>query len=118
MNGAISRKRFYMPFNGQRLRTVRKLRRLRQVDLATRIGMKQYRISEYENDKAEPMANALGEMAIALQCSTDYLLGISNDIEVNDLSGPEKDLIRRLRAGDPNVFRDAFTATINNHLSE
>lgn len=109
-----------MPFMGQRLRNVRKARHLTQKELAKRLNIKQNRISEYENNKAEPVATTLSEIAEELKCSADFLLGLKTHEQVDDLSDFERDHIRRLRlADDPDaVLASSVQSLINNRSSD
>jgi len=65
---------------GLRLRSRRRQLGLSQEELAAKLGMRTASISRYEQGVYHEMAFArLREIARALQTSTDFLLGLSND---------------------------------------
>ena len=67
---------------GDRLARVRGVRRMSQQDLATRTGLKVQNISRIETDQREHVrSDTLCRLAEALRCSTDYLVGRSDEIE-------------------------------------
>ena len=112
------RKRGTMPFMGNRMRDLRKSKHLTQVDLAKALKIKQRRISEYETGKAEPIATTLAEIVTALECSADFLLGITNTTEINDLSSDERDFVHALRRStDPEATRIAILHSLINNIS-
>lgn len=57
-----------------------------QEDFANMIGISTGALSKYRNGKGFPQANALYKMAKNFNCSTDYLLGLSN------LKSPKEDI--------------------------
>lgn len=59
-----------------------------QQDLAKKVGIPYQRIQDHERGKSKPKADRLGLIADALECSADYLLGLSN---APDQYGPEID---------------------------
>jgi transcriptional regulator with XRE-family HTH domain len=63
-----------VPFDPERLRRVRELKKLKQTDLAKGVGATQTRISECEKDGL-PSLELLEKFANALDCTTDFLLG-------------------------------------------
>jgi transcriptional regulator with XRE-family HTH domain len=52
---------------------------LSQADVATRMGGKASleQVSHYEHERRSPGAQAIVDLARALECSTDYLLGVT-----------------------------------------
>lgn len=64
---------------GQRLKDRRKNCGLLQKELAEMVGISNRNISSYESDDREPDYYILVKIAKALDCSTDYLLGIVNE---------------------------------------
>lgn len=66
-------------FDGSRLRTRRKQRHLTQRQLAIALGVSQATICEYETGKSSPSLETLSNIAVILNTSTDYLLGLTND---------------------------------------
>lgn len=63
---------------GQRIARLRKERGYTQNDLAERIGTIQALVSDYERDKLRLNAEMAVRFAIALEVSTDELLGLHN----------------------------------------
>ena len=85
---------------GARIRKMRKARGLTQAQLAKKVGgTDQGRISEWESDKTEMMLSSLRAVAEALGCSTDYLLGISDEPLVAGEAARRLDDIRRIVEG-------------------
>lgn len=65
---------------GQRVRTVRRKRDMRQTDLATQAGMSVMTISRLEQGDAKQVyAQTVREVARALAVSADYLLGLTDE---------------------------------------
>lgn len=62
-----------------RIKELRKKRKITQIRLSTEIEVSQETISAYENDKAEPKLDKLVKIADFLNTSTDYLLGRTDD---------------------------------------
>lgn len=71
---------------GQLLKTLRKDRGLNLVDVekATTIGKSS--ISEYENNKVSPSVENLKILAEFYEVSTDYILGIEKEYEIEHLA--------------------------------
>ena len=65
---------------GARIASVRALRKMRQSDLATAVGASTQTVSNWETGQRVPRADMLRELCIALHCSSDYLLGLSDTI--------------------------------------
>lgn len=61
---------------------------LTQADLALRAGISQTQISKYELGQNEPTAYAILALAKALNTSSDWMLGLTD--EVNELRGDEE----------------------------
>jgi len=68
-----------------RLKQRRQQLGLTQAGLAALSDVSQTQISKYELGENEPTAHALSQLARALNTSTDWLLGLTD--EVNELSG-------------------------------
>jgi transcriptional regulator with XRE-family HTH domain len=64
---------------GNRIRLERTLRRLTQKDLAVQAGLSVTALSEIEHDRADPKSLHLLAPANALDMTTDYLLGRTED---------------------------------------
>ncbi len=67
----------YMEYMG-RLKQLRKEKHISQIRLSIEIGVAQETISAYERGKALPTLENLKKIAIYLNTSTDYLLGLTN----------------------------------------
>lgn len=70
-----------------RLKQMRKEKGLTQEELAIKLGLGQSAINNYENTNREPEYSLLVKLADVLECSTDYLLGKSDNKDVNILEG-------------------------------
>jgi transcriptional regulator with XRE-family HTH domain len=64
----------------KRLKEVRELRGLNQVDLANKAGLQPTAISHFETGGRAPSFDNLRRLADALNVSTDYLIGRSDDL--------------------------------------
>ncbi len=71
---------------GNKLRQLRKDRKLTQQQLAELIGVKNSVISFYEVGERTPSPDVLRKLALALHVSTDFLLGIERTATL-DASG-------------------------------
>lgn len=64
---------------GKRIASVRKQRHLKQVDLGAAIGVTDQTISNWEVGLRTPRSDLLYRLCVELNCSADYILGITND---------------------------------------
>ena len=64
---------------GERLRELRKEKRLKQEDIAAVIGVNKSAISYYETDRYEPSDKIKVELAKFFNTSLDYLMGIVDE---------------------------------------
>ena len=64
-----------------RLREAREIRKHSQITLGRLAGCGQEKISFYETGKSKPQYQTLVRLADALQVSTDYLLGRTDEME-------------------------------------
>ena len=64
---------------GKRIATVRRLRNMKQVDLGAAIGVTDQTISNWEVGLRTPRADLLSKLCVELQCSADYILGITDE---------------------------------------
>ena len=62
----------------ERLKELRKKKKLTQKELASRIEETQGKIAKWENSQLEPNAEKLKKLAWELETTTDYLLGVTN----------------------------------------
>jgi transcriptional regulator with XRE-family HTH domain len=75
-----------MTFGG-RVKALRLRRRLGQRELAERAGLRQSHLSQIEAGiRANPQAHVVVALAHALDCSTDFLLGMYEQQEVSRVS--------------------------------
>lgn len=102
---------------GQRIRDLRKQKRMSQTELAKSAGVSQTTVTAWETGKAEPSSSAVANLADIFNVTTDYLLGRPNkqetkkdDVELSDddvimtwrgkpLSDEDRELIRRIMNG-------------------
>lgn len=102
---------------GQRIRDLRKQKRMSQTELAKSAGVSQTTVTSWETGKAEPSSSAVARLADIFNVTTDYLLGRPNkqetkkdDVELSDddvimtwrgkpLSDEDRELIRRIMNG-------------------
>ena len=108
---------------GQRIRDLRKQKRMPQTELAKSAGVSQTTVTAWETGKAEPSSSAVAKLADIFNVTTDYLLGRPNkqetkkdDVELSDddvimtwrgklLSDEDRELIRRIMNGKYEVLR-------------
>jgi transcriptional regulator with XRE-family HTH domain len=64
---------------GERLRILRDRQHITRLELAHLAGMSSRTIGRYERDEKEPVAHKLGRLALALNTTTDYLVGLRDD---------------------------------------
>lgn len=67
-------------FFGERLKSVRKNKRLTQLGLATRLDVSKGTVSAYEQGLSYPSIETLVKICDILDTSSDYLLGRSDDL--------------------------------------
>jgi transcriptional regulator with XRE-family HTH domain len=70
---------FVMGFDGKRLGQLRKLKGLTQKELANKLNKAKSTVSGYEINNSEPDTNTLVKMALLLETTTDYLLGLADE---------------------------------------
>lgn len=80
----------------QRIRELRKLRLMSQVELADKLGVTKQSISNWENDNIQPSIDMLVKIADYFGVSTDYLLG-KDSSEVLDVSDLPPKFVTHLR---------------------
>ena len=66
---------------GKRIARIRKSKGLTQEQLAKKMGIKRSRLSKYEIDRIHLLDVIVVKFAIALDVSTDYLLGLKDEPE-------------------------------------
>ena len=65
-----------LPFIGRRIQRARESHSWTQAQLAVATGLQPAAVSHFETGQRMPNARNLRKLAIALNCSADYLLGI------------------------------------------
>lgn len=65
---------------GVRIASMRGYRRMSQEQLGKRVGVTKQTISGWENERRVPDADAIVKLCAALDCSANYLLGLSDNI--------------------------------------
>ena len=75
---------------GYRISKARRYKNMNQKELASKANIPEGSLSRYENDIREPKAGALVQIADALEVSTDYLLGLADEMEVQNNSLADK----------------------------
>lgn len=63
----------------QRIKELRQEKGLSQIQLAKSVGCSQSMIVRWEKEECEPTASLIVNLAQTFNCSSDYLLGITND---------------------------------------
>lgn len=83
---------------GERLKKLRKEKRLTQKQLASMIGVQHSIISFYEVGDRIPSVEIIIKLSSVLHVSSDYLLGIEKRevIDISGLSAEDKKLIRSM----------------------
>lgn len=71
-----------------RLKAARELRKVSQGELATRAGLPPTSISHFEAGSRKPSFDNLRRLAKALEVTTDFLLGLSDEPEMSAASDP------------------------------
>lgn len=98
---------------GNRVKRLRTARGLTQSELAERIGSSQKQIWKYETDQNEPTLSVVLRLAIALDTSSDYLIGMTDNPERSmrdqrDLSEKERSIVKAVRSGDIELVLKAY----------
>jgi transcriptional regulator with XRE-family HTH domain len=92
-----------MSFLTTRLKEMRNKAGYTQEELAARLGMGIRQIYRYEAGENEPTADVVSRLAKELQCTSDYLLGLSDNplptMSIDDLSADETKLLIAYRRG-------------------
>lgn len=67
----------------ERLKAARDLRKMNQSDLAAKAGLPATSISHFEAGARKPSFDNLRRLAVALEVTTDYLLGLVDNPELS-----------------------------------
>lgn len=91
---------------GARIHQRRRLFDLSQEDLGEAIGTSQKQVSKYERNQNDPTADVLMKIAVALDTTTDWLVGLTDNPErplniAGDLDDMEREIIQLVRARKP-----------------
>ncbi len=63
-----------------RLKDIREDNDMKQIDLAEKLHIKQNTLSQYENGLRETPLDLLVQVALIFNTSTDYILGLTDEI--------------------------------------
>ena len=96
---------------GNRIKQLRESLGLSQEELASVAGISQRQISYYENGKNKPTAEIINRLSNALNTTSDYLLGMTDNLnreihDESDLSGEELRIIEIIRHVKPEKRRE------------
>lgn len=104
---------------GERLRWARMKRRYTQEQLYELSGVSVQDINRYENDKSGIKADKLKLLAAALNVSSDYLLGLTDNPTPPDLASSlsmlEAEVITKMRKEEYLDVIQTMTDKIRNH---
>lgn len=102
----------------KRLRVARELRKLNQAELAERAGFQPAAISHFETGVRKPSFDNLRRLADALEVTTDFLLGRSDDPATSGANvDPLYRNFERLSSRDRDLARN-FMATLARQTKE
>ena len=79
-----------MKIFSERLRDLREQKKLSMLALAQKIGVSDAAICKWENGTNEPKASYISLLADFFEVSTDYLLGLEDEIGAKQYSAPTK----------------------------
>ena len=68
------------PAIGRRIASIRTLRGLLQEDVGRILGVSRFTVSKWERGVQLPHGDTLARLCILLECSSDYLLTLSDSI--------------------------------------
>lgn len=84
---------------GDRIKALRKARKLSQIELAQKLNISKQSVSNWENNNILPSIEMLKKIAVFFSCSTDYLLEMDHPdsfIECANLTLEQKAHIQQL----------------------
>jgi transcriptional regulator with XRE-family HTH domain len=70
-----------MPFNSNRMKSLREIKGFSQEELANRAGLSQSAVNKVEKGKANPLGDQIEKIASGLDCTMDYLYGRGPDYQ-------------------------------------
>lgn len=65
---------------GDKLKALRKSKKLTQAELASKIGVSKWAVTSYEQGRTSPSIEVLIKICETLDTSSDYMLGISDTL--------------------------------------
>lgn len=71
-----------MEYFGDKLKALRKAKKMTQLDLGNRVGVSKWAITSYEQGRTSPSVEILIKLCDILDVSSDYLLGISDNLPI------------------------------------
>lgn len=88
---------------GDRLKKRREEQGMSQAELGARLGLEAQAVYRYEKSQSDPASELLGRMAVELDVTADYLLGLVDNpqdrLTEEALSPAERKLITAIRNG-------------------
>ena len=90
----------------KRLREAREMRGYKQEQLADRAKMPATTIAHFEAGTRKPSFDSLRKLAIALEITTDYLLGRVDDPELAEAGDPLFRDVAKLSGNDREIAKD------------
>ncbi len=114
-----------MSLRGDRLRELRLQRGYTQEALAERLELGIRQIHRYEKHLSDPAGNIVAKIALELNTSSDYLLGLTDNplpiMQTSDISSEEIRLLHAVRAGQYDqamqLLRDEISRTAGKALT-
>lgn len=88
----------------ERIKELRQEKKMSQRDLAKTLDVSQQSVTKWERGLFEPNSSTLKQMAQLFNCSSDYLLGLSNDryelkaSERNDIANQAESILKGLNS--------------------
>lgn len=93
---------------GQKIKELRLYNDLTQIELSKKADISRSVLSAYENNTAIPTATVIAKIAIALNVSADYLLGLEDDFGTrtvatmgDTMTAKERELLETFRTLSP-----------------
>lgn len=90
----------------QRLKSAREIRNWNQTDLATKAGLPPSSIAHFEGGKRKPSFDTLRRLANALEVTTDYLLGRTDQPALSESGDPLFRDVSKLTGNDRELAKD------------
>ncbi|MDA3974614.1 helix-turn-helix transcriptional regulator [Enterococcus thailandicus] len=86
-----------MEYFGDKLKSLRKTKKMTQATLADKLGVSKWAVTSYEQGKTYPSIEILIKICDVLEVSSDYLLGISDHLPVKmETAGLSEEEVRLL----------------------